>query len=904
MSRSPKWPLRLFLLIAAALFSAPANNAQTSFVNFESAQTNPVRLSPDGTRLFAVNTADARLSVFDLAQPSAPSLIAEIPVGIEPVSVNAVSNDEVWVVNQVSDSISVVSVARGIVTDTIRAGDEPADVVFAGTPLRAFVTVARTNEVRVFDPTTHALVQSISVFGSNPRALAVSPDGAKIYAAFALSGNRTTIIPAHVAPPPPAPANGSLPPAPRQGLIVDATDPSWTPSFIKFTMPDNDVVEIDAASLSVTRYFSRAGTINLGLAVQPVSGDLYVTNTDARNLIRFEPNLRGHVVDNRLTRISVADGTVTAFDLNVSLDYTLLPNLAAKATALAQPAAAVFEPGGNFLYVAAFGTDRVARVDGGGQVLSRIEIGPATGSTVAPRTKRGPRGLALNAVTARLYVLNRISNTVSVVDTTTDAVVREIPIGSFDPTPAVIRDGRGFLYDAKLSGNGTASCAACHVDADMDFLAWDLGNPGGSLQTVTNSGGTFSMHPMKGPMTTQTFRGLSGTEPLHWRGDRADFIAFNPAFSSLLGGAQLSSADMAAFRDFINTLRYQPNPNQNLDRTLSNSVAGGNANAGRNSFINEDFTGNVSCNDCHTANPGTGTNRVIFSASTLQEPQSMKVPQLRNIYQKGNFNNAPGAQSIDGFGLTHDGIDANLFQFLSRPVFDRFANDTVKQTNLRAFLLSFDTGTAPAVGYTRTLSAANASDPSVSNDWTLLQNQAVAGNIELIAKGTIDGQRMGLLYRTATDDYKTDKTGVGPFTRTQLGVKLAAGDTLSLMGVPPGAGTRMGLDRNSDGTLDGDPPPPPPPPAAPTSLTATASSTRGVINLAWVDNASNEQGFKLERCQGSSCTNFAQVAQVGAGVRTFTNTGLKSNTTYSYRVRAFNANGNSAYSNRASARAR
>lgn len=597
----------------------------------------------------------------------------------------------------------------------------------------------------------------------------------------------------------------------------------------------------------------------------------------------------------------MTDGTVTAFDLNPSLNYALLPNLTAKASALAQPAAVVFEPGGAFLYVAAFGTDRVARVGSGGQVLSRIEIGPATGSTVAPRTKRGPRGLALNPVTARLYVLNRISNTVSIIDTTTDTVVREINIGSFDPTPVVIRNGRGFLYDAKLSGNGTASCAACHVDADMDFLAWDLGNPGGSLQNVSNSGTTFSMHPMKGPMTTQTFRGLSGTEPLHWRGDRADFTAFNPAFSSLLGGAQLSSADMTAFRDFINTLRFQPNPNQNLDRTLSNSVAGGDANAGRNSFINEDFTTDVSCNDCHTANPGTGTNRSIFSAATLQEPQDLKVPQLRNIYQKQNFNNAPGAQSIDGFGLTHDGQDANLFQFLSRPVFDRFAGDTVRQNNLRAFLLSFDTGTAPAVGYTRTLYAANAGDPSMSNAWTLLENQAAAGNIDLIAKGTIDGQRMGLLYRTATNDYKTDKTGAGPFTRTQLGAKLAAGDTLSLMGVPPGSGTRMGIDRNSDGTLDNDPPPPPP--AAPTSLTATASSTRGVIKLAWADNSSNEQGFKLERCSGSSCTNYAQVAQISAGVRTFTNSGLTSNTTYSYRVRAFNIGGNSAYSNRASVRA-
>ncbi|HKS39196.1 MAG TPA: hypothetical protein VJX74_01185, partial [Blastocatellia bacterium] len=68
------------------------------YVNFEGSQTSPVRLSPDGSRLFAINTPDARLSVFDISQSSGPALIAEIPVGIEPVSVNPRSNDEVWVV--------------------------------------------------------------------------------------------------------------------------------------------------------------------------------------------------------------------------------------------------------------------------------------------------------------------------------------------------------------------------------------------------------------------------------------------------------------------------------------------------------------------------------------------------------------------------------------------------------------------------------------------------------------------------------------------------------------------------------------------------------------------------------------------------------------------------------------
>jgi len=89
-------------------------------------------------------------------------------------------------------------------------------------------------------------------------------------------------------------------------------------------------------------------------------------------------------------------------------------------------------------------------------------------------------------------------------------------------------------------------------------------------------------------------------------------------------------------------------------------------------------------------------------------------------------------------------------------------------------------------------------------------------------------------------------------------------------------------------------------PAAPSGLTATAVS-RNQINLSWTDNSNNETGFKIERCKGSTCTNFSQIATVGANVKSYSNTRLTKNTTYRYRIRAYNAAGNSAYSNSASA---
>src|SRR5581483_3134292 len=91
-------------------------------------------------------------------------------------------------------------------------------------------------------------------------------------------------------------------------------------------MPDYDVVAIDPTARAVANHYSGVGTINLGIAVRPVTGDLYVTNTNSRNLIRFVTNLRGHWVDNRITQIQRTSGVVTAYDLNPGIDYSVLPN--------------------------------------------------------------------------------------------------------------------------------------------------------------------------------------------------------------------------------------------------------------------------------------------------------------------------------------------------------------------------------------------------------------------------------------------------------------------------------------------------------------------------------------------------------------------------------------------------
>src|SRR4029079_13672097 len=87
-------------------------------------------------------------------------------------------------------------------------------------------------------------------------------------------------------------------------------------------------------------------------------------------------------------------------------------------------------------------------------------------------------------------------------------------------------------------------------------------------------------------------------------------------------------------------------------------------------------------------------------------------------------------------------------------------------------------------------------------------------------------------------------------------------------------------------------------PAAPSNLSATPVTSSG-IDLAWTDNAANEQGFKVER--STDGVTFAQVVALGPNVTTWANTGVVTGTTYTYRLKAYNGPNESAWSNTATA---
>src|SRR6185503_15638122 len=118
------------------------------------------------------------------------------------------------------------------------------------------------------------------------------------------------------------------------------------------------------------------------------------------------------------------------------------------------------------------------------------------------------------------------------------------------------------------------------------------------------------------------------------------------------------------------------------------------------------------------------------------------------------------------------------------------------------FLLAFDTNLAPAVGQQVTLTSgyAGVAGPRI----TVLAGRDAAADCELIAKGTIGGEARGWVS-LGDGTFQSDRLTEAPLGDAALrALAGSAGQELTYTCVPPGAGTRAGIDRDEDGYYDRD----------------------------------------------------------------------------------------------------
>jgi DNA-binding beta-propeller fold protein YncE len=924
------------LASAMALFAGvpSAQAAAPSFIEFESGHVRPLAVSADGNLLFAVNTPNNTLEIFRITNGGL-QLQARVPVGMEPVAVAQRTATEVWVVNHLSDSVSVVSLeGTPRVVRTLLVGDEPRDVVFAGAPARAFITTAHRGQRRtdpalagisgavdaqintpgvgradvwVFDPANLGAdfggipMKIMSFFADTPRALAVSPDKNTVYVAAYHSGNETasvneemicdsfdtaktckvsgkTVPGGRLGPA----TNADGKPGPRTAMLVkfnratghweDEIKRVWDVA-IPFTLPDKDVFAVDANALKEKVAFQHVGTTLYNMAVNPVSGALYVSNTEANNMTRFEgpgvfgkTTVQGKIALSRVTVI--ANSNVAPRHLNKHIDYSKLAtnpafDASAKNHSLATPLDMAVTKDGRTLYVTAFGSSKIG-------VFSTSEM---ENDSFNPRSASsnyitvsggGPSGVVLDEARGQMYVMTRFDNAVKVVNLASRAEVAKAALPN--PEPANIIAGRPFLYDAQLSSaNGEASCASCHAFGDKDELAWDLGNPDDQVTTspipgkftdglqfagaklifgvktkINGSDKPTDFHPMKGPMTTQTLKGMRNSGAMHWRGDRStgiygtsamdstiSFKNFGVAFSGLLGNTRnMTEAEMQTFADFMLNVQMQPNPIRNLDNSLTASQKRGSdfyfgsrpSDGFKLTILGKSVADNNNCNGCHVVDAAKGQFGTGGFQSFEGISQIVKVPQLRNMYEKVGrfgapsqpFSVQPGTgflgEQIRGFGFVHDGSADTLAHFFTvrvfAPTFNSgfpMINPNKTRSDVADFMHAIDSDLAPIVGQQATLTASNAAsagariDLMIARAKTAFVSKELGGNVtecDLVAQVVEGGAKRGYLYDVnaaafvAADGTRRADSALRALASTP-------GQEVTYTCAPPGSGARI-----------------------------------------------------------------------------------------------------------------
>jgi YVTN family beta-propeller protein len=573
-------------LLGIAAHPAPRQSAPTPKQRYLSPLE--IAITPDGRLLYVVCQDSDEVRVVEAASGK---LVKAVPVGHVPRAI-VLSPDAhtLFITNAWSDTVSVIDTTTLEVVRTLSTGFEPSGVVFDSRANALYVANRLSNDISVIDFKTGQETKRL-LAGRGASYLSLSPDGKSIYCT-------------HVYP---------------------------NPSAFR-SQPQSEITVIDTGTQTVVErkpLHNVAGAFHLATSAD---GKLsVVAQLRPKNLIPLAHVEHGWVFGDSLTLFGSDVGGMVQIPLDELDRYYALPWGVA------------ITPDRSKLFLTTAGAQGVTVIDVG-RLLQTVRTRrqpfvndlSASAEYVSSRIPVGhnPRGIALSPDGKRLYVANRLDDTISVIDTNAEKVISTINLGGPKEVNA-LRRGERLFYTAEFAFQGGFGCSNCHIDATIDGLEWDLEPDGFGKDIVDN----------------RSLENLAGTEPFKWNGGNPDMpTECGPRTEKYFFRSQsLNPQQLTDLVTFVYSLPYRPNRFRLPSDDPTPAQERGKAIFERTkSKQGADIAEANQCSYCHSGPKYTNRKQFdIGSGKTNDRSPIVDVPQLPNVAYSAPYLHDGSARSLE-----------------------------------------------------------------------------------------------------------------------------------------------------------------------------------------------------------------------------------------------------------------
>jgi YVTN family beta-propeller protein len=546
-----------------------------------------MKFSQDGRWLYVICERTDEVRVVDT---TTGKISGTVQVGHVPRDLTlSPDGKQLYVSNSSDDTISVIDIANLKVTRTMQTGFEPWGLVTDRSGATLYVANRVSDNISVID-TQSGQERKLLLAGRGVSYLTLSPDGSRIYATHVFPN-----LGPHRAPPQ------------SEITVID-------------TVRQNVMDRIPLHNVAGVFHLATSGDGKLGVAAQ----------LRPKNLVPLAHVEHGWAFGDSITIFGDQLGTVQVPIDELDRYYAL-------------PFGVVVTPDKSRVFVGTAGSDSITVIDvrklltyarsqqkpfandlsaSANYVLARIPVG------------KNPRGMVLSPDGRRLYVGNRMDDSISVIDAVTNSVADTIDLGGpRKVTP--LRRGEQIFYSAKYSFQGQFGCANCHIDATFDGLEWDLEPDGFGVDVVDN----------------RLLEDIGGTEPFKWNGGNPDMpTECGPRTEKFFYRSQsYDGRELADLVSFIQAMPSRPNRYR-----LTNGEPTPAQERGKDIYFRTvDKTGAAipesnQCLYCHSGPKYTNQQKFdVGSGKKTDRSPVFDVPQLINVAYTAPYLHDGSARSLE-----------------------------------------------------------------------------------------------------------------------------------------------------------------------------------------------------------------------------------------------------------------